>query len=67
MYFFCSAQTPITADEAENVVSDVSNIVSNLNQADEQSEDNLDLVVNVYEQIDDLIEAGNITVSSNVS
>lgn len=60
-------QTPITAGDAENVISDVFNIVSNLNEQDEQSEDNLNLVVNVYGQIDSLIESGNISVSPNVS
>lgn len=44
----------------------MSDIVSNLDSANEQSEDNLDLVVNVYEQIDDLIEAG-FNVTSDVS
>lgn len=45
----------------------MSNIVSNLDQKNEQSEDNLELVANVFEQIDTLIESGNISVSPNVS
>ncbi len=59
----------MTADTADQVVNEVSNIVSNLNEADEQSEDNLVLIVTVYDDIvDNLIDDhSNFFVSANVS
>ncbi len=59
----------MTADNAEQVVSEVSDIVSNLKEADEQSEDNLDLIADVYDGIvGNLIGKGsNFSVSTNVS
>ncbi len=59
----------VTADNAEEVVSQVTNIVSNLDEVDEQSEANLDLIVNVYDNIvGNLIDKdSNFSVSTNVS
>ena len=57
----------MTADTAEEVVNQVSEIVSNLNEADEQSEDNLDLIVGVYDDIvGNLLGKSNFSVSTNV-
>ena len=65
----CSVQKQsVTADNAEEVVSQVTNIVSNLDEVDEQSEANLDLIVNVYDNIvGNLIDTTNFSVSTNVS
>ncbi len=57
----------MTADNAEDVASQVTSIVSNLDETDEQSEANLDLIVNVYDNIvDNLIDTNNFSVSTNV-
>ncbi len=58
----------MTADNAEEVVSQVTSIVSNLDETDEQSEANLELIVNVYDNIvGNLIDKdSNFSVSSNV-
>ena len=45
----------------------VVSIVSELDQEDEQSEDNLDIIANVYENITDLVQSGEIMVTENVS
>ena len=59
----------MTADNAEDVVSQVTSIVSNLDETDEQSEANLELIVNVYDNIvGNLIDKdSNFSVSTNVS
>ena len=57
----------MTAVNAEEVVSQVTSIVSNLDESDEQSKANLDLIVNVYDNIvGNLIETNNFSVSTNV-
>ncbi len=58
----------MTADNAEDIVSQVTSIVSNLDETDEQSEANLELIVNVYDNIvGNLIDKdSNFSVSSNV-
>ena len=45
----------------------VVSIVSELDQEDEQSEDNLDIIANVYETITDLVQSGQIVVTETVS
>ena len=45
----------------------VVSIVSELDQEDEQSEDNLDIIADVYENITDLVKSGQIMVTENVS
>ena len=45
----------------------VVSIVSGLDEEDEQSEDNLDIIANVYENITELVESGDIMVTENVS
>ncbi len=58
----------MTADNAEDIVSQVTSIVSNLEETDEQSEDNLKLIADVYDNIvENLIDTTNFSVSTNVS
>lgn len=40
--------------------------MSGLNEEDEQSEENLDIIANVYENITELVNTGQIMVSENV-
>lgn len=42
-------------------------VVSDLQQEDEQSPDNLELIAGVLDQIDNLIATSNFTVSEEVS
>lgn len=44
----------------------VVSIVSELDEADERSEDNLDIIANVYENITELVQSGQIMVTENV-
>ena len=44
----------------------VVSIVSELDEADEQSTDNLDIIADVYENITELVQSGQIMVSKNV-
>ena len=44
----------------------VVSIVSELNEEDEQSEENLDIIANVYENITELVHTGQIMVTENV-
>lgn len=58
----------MTADDADRVLSDVSNVVGNLDQEDDQSEENLELIAGVFDQIGSLItDNENFTVSDTVS
>ncbi len=41
--------------------------VTNLEQPDEQSEDSFELIVNVFSQIDDLIERDEFNATQDVS
>lgn len=50
------------------VISDVADVVSNLEEDDEQTEANAELIANVFNQIDNLLEGpSNFTVSPIVS
>ncbi len=40
--------------------------MSGLNEEDERSEENLDIIANVYENITELVHTGQIMVSENV-
>ena len=42
-------------------------MVNNLDQEDEQSTDNLELIVNIYDDINDLVENGMVNVTPKVS
>ena len=59
-------QQEVTAANFEEVGTAVVSIVSELDEADEQSTDNLVIIADVYEDITDLVRSGNITVSENV-
>ena len=59
-------QEAVTADNFEMVGIAVVNIVSGLDEEDEQSPDNLDIIADVYENITDLVQSGNITVTETV-
>lgn len=57
----------MTADDADEVLSSVANVVSELDQDDERSEDNLGLIAGVFDQIDTLISDNVFNVSDDVS
>lgn len=57
----------MTAAEAAMVVSSVVEVVKNLNEEDEQSPDNLDLIANIYDDIDELVTNGEINVTDSVT
>ena len=42
------------------------NIVSGLDEEDEQSTDNINIIANVYENITELVQSGQIMVSETV-
>ena len=56
----------VTAENFEMIGSEVVTIVSGLDEEDERSTDNLDIIASVYEGITNLVESGNITVTENV-
>ena len=56
----------VTAENFEMIGTEVVTIVSGLDEEDEQSIDNLDIIANVYEDITNLVESGNITITENV-
>ena len=60
-------QERVTADNFEMVGTAVVSIVSGLDEEDEQSEDNLDIIANVYENITELVESGDIMITENVN
>lgn len=57
----------LTAEVAEEVFSDVADVVSNLDQEGDQTEENLGLIAGVFDQIDDLIEEEDFNVTDDVS
>ena len=59
-------QEMVTAENFEMVGTVVVSIVSGLDEEDEQSEENLDIIADVYDDITNLVESGNITVTENV-
>ena len=59
-------QEEVTADNFEMVGTAVVSIVSGLDEEDEQSTDNLDIIADVYENITELVESGDITVTETV-
>ena len=57
----------ITAEEIEIVgTTQLSTIVLELDEDDEQSTDNLDIIATIYAEITYLVESGNITVTEEV-
>lgn len=67
MVTFVFVQEKLDASNAARVVSGVVDVVENLNEDDEQSPDNLDIIANIYDDIDDLVMSGNLTVTNSVS
>ena len=59
-------QQMVTAENFEMVGMVVVSIVSGLDEEDEQSTDNLNIIANVYDGITNLVESGNITVTETV-
>ena len=59
-------QQTVTAENFEIVVTTVVSIVSELDEDDERSEDNIGIIAAVYDDITNLVESGNITVTENV-
>lgn len=59
-------QQQVTAENFESVGTAVVSIVSELNEEDERSEENLDIIANVYENITELVQTGQIMVTENV-
>ena len=59
-------QQTVTAENFETVVSTVVSIVSGLDEDDERSEGNIEIIAEVYDDITNLVESGNITVTENV-
>ena len=56
----------VTAENFEMVGTAVVSIVSGLDEEDERSEDNIDIIANVYENITELVQTGEIMVTENV-
>ena len=57
----------ITTDVADDIINDVAEVVSNLDQPDEQTEDNAGLIAGVFSDIGNLIQDGDFNVSETVS
>ena len=56
----------VTAEDADRVIGEVASVVTNLDQEEEQTEDNVELIANVFGQIDTLIGTGNLSVDISV-
>jgi len=50
----------------EEVIQGIVEVVRDLDQEDEQSEDNLEILTVVYTQIETLVTEGSINVTDNV-
>lgn len=59
-------QDALTAEDATEVLAVIVEIVSSLNEADEQSTGNLDILMVVYSQIGDLVSSGQLNVTEDV-
>ena len=60
-------QQPITADNINMIVGELTNIVSQVSDPADQSSKNLDVIATVFSSTTSLIESGNISVSDTVS
>ena len=63
--YACYQEGP-TADNAESFISSVSEVISDLND-NEQSSDNLGFVASAITSIDELVASGELVVTINVS
>ena len=52
---------------AEKFISAVADVVTNLDEDDEQTGENAELIAGVFNQIDNLIEEGAFNVTTSVS
>lgn len=66
-FLLLQLQESLTADNVESVIKDIVGIVQDLDQEDEQSEDNLEILTEVYSQIENLVSEGTINVTDDVS
>ena len=57
----------MSAEDAVRIVDSIATAVTNLEQPDEQSEENFGLIVNVFSQIDNLIESDEFNATEDVS
>lgn len=57
----------MTAEHAAEVVSTVVKVVSNLDEEDEQSTENIGIIANIYDDINNLVVDGKINVTESVS
>ena len=64
MLFPCAVVMKVSILQLEITLLNI--LVSGLDEEDEQSIDNLDIIANVYEDITNLIESGNIAVTEDV-
>ena len=59
-------QRAVTAENFEMVGAAVVTIVSGLDEDDERSDENINIIANVYENITELVQSGQIMVTENV-
>ncbi len=57
----------MSAANIVDLVRDIAEVVQTLDEDDEQSEDNLETLTNVYSQIEELVESNQINVTNDVS
>ena len=62
-----SLQLPITADNVDMIVNELSNIVDMISDPADQSTKNLEVIANVFSSTTNLIASGSISVSNSVS
>ena len=60
-------QQPITADNINMIVGELTNIVNQISDPADQSPDNLNVIATVFTNTTSLIESGSISVNDNVS
>ncbi len=60
-------QEPVSIDNVNEVLGTVASVVTNLDQDDEQTSDNAEIIADVFVQIDNLIEDGQLNVTVLVS
>ena len=60
-------QQPITADNVDMIVNELSNIVNVISDPADQSTKNLEVIATVFSSTTSLIAGGNISVSISVS
>ena len=60
-------QQPITADNVDMIVNELSNIVNVISDPADQSTKNLEVIATVFSSTTSLIAGGNISASNSVS